>query len=39
MKTPLPATQKLDPILTEPIDPKTIKLYQKKCGLTLFPAV
>jgi hypothetical protein len=39
MKTPLPATQKLDPILTEPIDPKTIKLYQKKCGSTLFPAV
>jgi hypothetical protein len=39
MKTPLLATQKLNPILTEPIDPKTIKLYQKKCGSTLFPAV
>ena len=37
-KLPLPA-YKINPILIEPIDPKTIKLYQQKCGSTLFPAV
>lgn len=38
-KTPLLSNHKLDPDLTGLIDPKTIKLYQRKCGSTLFPAV
>ena len=39
VKTPLPTTQKLDPILSKLINPKIVKLFQQKCGSTLFPAV
>ena len=31
--------QDINLILSSPIDPKTVKLYQRKCGSTLFPAV
>lgn len=38
-KTPLIINHNLDPIASDQINPSTVKLYQKKCGSTLFPAV
>jgi hypothetical protein len=38
-KTPLLTNYNVDPILSGHIDPKIVKLYQQKCGSTLFPAV
>jgi hypothetical protein len=38
-KTPLSTNHDIDPVLSDLIDPKTVKLYQQKCGSTLFPAV